>query len=181
MATAKQGTCCKTLLFPKFEACVIQPSTRTSYKSSGNFLAASNMKQGQTSWNVLITSKDSSLEEIGSNDKSICRGWLAIMPCKDVGKAADSADLPKPTDTETLVVFFCKEKSVSSGSSSSASLKSSFVANVKRGEALLWAITALRTLRSAHGIVLSHSRIHSQTWRLNCRYSIYLLFLITYI
>lgn len=110
MATAKQGTCCKTLLFPKFEACVIQPSTRTSYKSSGNFLAASNMKQGQTSWNVLITSKDSSLEEIGSNDKSICRGWLAIMPCKDVGKAADSADLPKPTDTETLVVFFCKEK-----------------------------------------------------------------------
>lgn len=112
MATAKQGTCCKTLLFPKFEACVIQPSTRTSYKSSGNFLAASNMKQGQTSWNVLITSKDSSLEEIGSNDKSICRGWLAIMPCKDVGKAADSADLPKPTDTETLVVFFAKKKCV---------------------------------------------------------------------
>ena len=131
---------------------------KLQYKSSGNSLAASNMKQGQTSWNLLITSKDSSLEEIGSNDKSICRGWLAIMPCKDVGKAADSADLPKPTDTETLVVFFCKEKVCPVVH---PALKSSFVANVKRGEALLWAITALRTLRSAHGIVLSHSRIQS--------------------
>ena len=81
------------------------------------------------------------------------------LPCKDVGKVADSADLPKPTDTETPgpVDLSLQRKSVSSGSSNGASLKSSFVANVKRGEALLWAIT---TLRVAHGIVLSHGRIH---------------------
>ena len=32
-----------------------------------------------------------------------------IMPCKDVGKAADAADLPKPTDTEISIVLYCKE------------------------------------------------------------------------